>query len=39
MNSAFIIDRGEDLTHFLPPPDVVLLADCIYYEQVCFDSG
>lgn len=26
--------RGEDVTDFLPAPDFILMADCIYYEEV-----
>ena len=25
---------GEDMERFLPPPDYILFADCIYYEEV-----
>lgn len=25
---------GSDVSDLLPPPDFVLLADCIYYEEV-----
>lgn len=35
VNFAFINDRGENVTN-LSPPDVILLADCIYYEQVFY---
>ena len=26
---------GEQARKFLPPPDYILFADCIYYEEVC----
>ena len=29
------LSRGEDVSDFLPPPDIILLADVIYYEEVC----
>ncbi|NXD28081.1 MT21D methyltransferase, partial [Spelaeornis formosus] len=25
--------QGEDVTEFQPPPDYILMADCIYYEE------
>ncbi len=25
---------GEDVAQFLPPVDLILLADCIYYDEV-----
>uniref|UniRef100_A0A8C5Q4H2 Valosin containing protein lysine methyltransferase n=1 Tax=Leptobrachium leishanense TaxID=445787 RepID=A0A8C5Q4H2_9ANUR len=25
--------RGEDVAGYLPPPDYILMADCIYYEE------
>lgn len=25
---------GCDIQEFLPPPDLILMADCIYYEEV-----
>ena len=30
---------GEDLERFLPPPDYILFADCIYYEEVKIVKG
>lgn len=30
----FVLFRGEDVTEFQPPPDYILMADCIYYEEV-----
>lgn len=30
----FLLFRGEDVTEFQPPPDYILMADCIYYEEV-----
>lgn len=29
-----LLFRGEDVTEFQPPPDYILMADCIYYEEV-----
>ena len=26
--------RGQDVSTFQPTPDIILVADCIYYEQV-----
>ena len=26
--------RGQDITSFLPKPDVILMADVVYYEEV-----
>ena len=26
--------RGQDISEFLPHPDVILMADLIYYEEV-----
>ncbi|KAI1895549.1 hypothetical protein AGOR_G00107390 [Albula goreensis] len=31
--SAKVLKWGEDVNKFLPPPDYILMADCIYYEQ------
>ncbi|KAM4624886.1 protein N-lysine methyltransferase METTL21D [Polymixia lowei] len=31
--NAKVLKWGEDVSDFLPPPDYVLMADCIYYEQ------
>ncbi|KAK0138685.1 Protein-lysine methyltransferase METTL21D [Merluccius polli] len=31
--TAKVLKWGEDVSDFLPPPDYVLMADCIYYEQ------
>ncbi|XP_061468597.1 protein N-lysine methyltransferase METTL21D isoform X2 [Rhineura floridana] len=30
---AKILKWGEDITDFLPTPDYILMADCIYYEE------
>ncbi|XP_069049297.1 protein N-lysine methyltransferase METTL21D [Lepisosteus oculatus] len=30
---AKVLKWGGDVTEFLPPPDFLLMADCIYYEQ------
>ncbi|XP_060608784.2 protein N-lysine methyltransferase METTL21D [Anolis sagrei] len=30
---AKVLKWGEDVTDFLPPPDYILMADCIYYEE------
>ncbi|XP_028677381.2 protein-lysine methyltransferase METTL21D [Erpetoichthys calabaricus] len=30
---AKVLKWGEDVSEFLPPPDYVLMADCIYYEK------
>ncbi|XP_066550670.1 protein N-lysine methyltransferase METTL21D isoform X1 [Amia ocellicauda] len=30
---AKVLKWGEDVAEFLPPPDFLLMADCIYYEQ------
>ncbi|KAG7466434.1 hypothetical protein MATL_G00164790 [Megalops atlanticus] len=30
---AKVLKWGEDVTEFLPPPDFILMADCIYYEE------
>ena len=32
-NQSFYF-RGQDVTAFLPCPDFLLVADCIYYEEV-----
>jgi len=32
-----LLSRGEDVTEFQPPPDYILMADCIYYEEVSED--
>ena len=32
--STFNNYRGQDVTSFLPKPDVVLMADIVYYEEV-----
>ncbi|XP_053103561.1 protein N-lysine methyltransferase METTL21D isoform X1 [Hemicordylus capensis] len=29
----FFLSRGEEVTDFLPAPDYILMADCIYYEE------
>lgn len=29
-----LLFRGEDVAEFQPPPDYILMADCIYYEEV-----
>ena len=26
--------RGQDVSTFQPTPDIILVADCIYYEEV-----
>ena len=26
--------RGQDVSAFQPTPDIILVADCIYYEEV-----
>ncbi|KAL6477753.1 hypothetical protein MHYP_G00135880 [Metynnis hypsauchen] len=31
--TAKVLKWGEDVTDFLPHPDYILMADCIYYEQ------
>ncbi|KAJ8290498.1 hypothetical protein GJAV_G00013650 [Gymnothorax javanicus] len=31
--AAKVLKWGEDVTEFLPPPDYILMADCIYYAQ------
>ncbi|XP_076155556.1 protein N-lysine methyltransferase METTL21D-like [Alosa pseudoharengus] len=31
--TAKVLRWGENTTDVLPPPDVILMADCIYYEQ------
>lgn len=41
MTHASTLFRGQDVTNFLPRPDVVLMADVVYYEEVwlaCFIS-
>ncbi|XP_068051030.1 protein N-lysine methyltransferase METTL21D isoform X2 [Anomalospiza imberbis] len=30
---AKVLKWGEDVTEFQPPPDYILMADCIYYEE------
>ncbi|XP_030071161.1 protein N-lysine methyltransferase METTL21D isoform X2 [Microcaecilia unicolor] len=30
---AKVLKWGESIMEFLPPPDYILMADCIYYEQ------
>ncbi|XP_009892232.1 PREDICTED: protein-lysine methyltransferase METTL21D [Charadrius vociferus] len=30
---AKVLKWGEDVAEFLPPPDYILMADCIYYEE------
>nr|XP_009931033.1 PREDICTED: protein-lysine methyltransferase METTL21D [Opisthocomus hoazin] len=30
---AQVLKWGEDVTEFQPPPDYILMADCIYYEE------
>lgn len=30
----FFSSRGEDVSEFMPAPHYILMADCIYYEQV-----
>ncbi|XP_077477193.1 protein N-lysine methyltransferase METTL21D [Stigmatopora argus] len=31
--TAKVLKWGEDVSGFLPPPNYILMADCIYYEQ------
>ncbi|XP_061553215.1 protein-lysine methyltransferase METTL21D [Phycodurus eques] len=31
--TAKVLEWGKDVSGFLPPPNYVLMADCIYYEQ------
>ena len=31
---AKVLNWGQDISSFTPKPDVILMADCIYYEQV-----
>uniref|UniRef100_A0A2D4GKH0 Protein-lysine methyltransferase METTL21D n=1 Tax=Micrurus corallinus TaxID=54390 RepID=A0A2D4GKH0_MICCO len=31
---AKVLKWGEDVTDFLPAPDFILMADCIYYEEL-----
>ncbi|XP_017269081.1 protein-lysine methyltransferase METTL21D [Kryptolebias marmoratus] len=31
--TAKVLKWGDDVAEFLPPPDYILMADCIYYEQ------
>uniref|UniRef100_A0A8D3CX11 Valosin containing protein lysine (K) methyltransferase n=1 Tax=Scophthalmus maximus TaxID=52904 RepID=A0A8D3CX11_SCOMX len=31
--TAKVLKWGEDVSDFLPPPQYILMADCIYYEQ------
>ncbi|XP_074885541.1 protein N-lysine methyltransferase METTL21D isoform X2 [Buteo buteo] len=31
---AKVLKWGEDVTEFQPPPDYILMADCIYYEEL-----
>ncbi|XP_063040065.1 protein-lysine methyltransferase METTL21D [Engraulis encrasicolus] len=31
--TAKVLKWGENASDFLPPPDMILMADCIYYEQ------
>ncbi|XP_010710480.1 protein-lysine methyltransferase METTL21D, partial [Meleagris gallopavo] len=30
---AEVLKWGEDVSEFRPPPDYILMADCIYYEE------
>ncbi|KAF2976080.1 hypothetical protein EK904_005966 [Melospiza melodia maxima] len=32
-NNKHLVTGGEDVTEFQPPPDYILMADCIYYEE------
>lgn len=27
--------RGQDLSEFMPRPDVILMSDVVYYKEVC----
>ena len=29
-----LVFRGEDISRFLPHPEVILMADVVYYEEV-----
>ncbi|POI24517.1 hypothetical protein CIB84_011733 [Bambusicola thoracicus] len=31
---AEVLKWGEDVSEFRPPPDYILMADCIYYEEL-----
>ncbi|XP_036927620.1 protein-lysine methyltransferase METTL21D [Acanthopagrus latus] len=31
--TAKVLQWGEDVSEFMPPPHYILMADCIYYEQ------
>ena len=33
-NSANLFYRGQDVSAFQPSADLILVADCIYYEEV-----
>lgn len=35
VHSLYCMYRGEDISEFLPAPDIILLADVVYYEEVC----
>ena len=32
--SMLLCFRGQDVSTFQPTPDIILVADCIYYEEV-----
>lgn len=32
--SMLLCFRGQDVSAFQPTPDIILVADCIYYEEV-----
>ena len=34
-----LIYRGQDVSAFYPKPDVILLADVVYYEEVSTETG
>ena len=34
-----LICRGQDVSTFYPKPDVILLADVVYYEAVSTEQG
>ena len=36
--TAQTLKWGSDISSFLPAPDYILLADCIYYPQVHIDQ-
>ena len=37
--SPGLIYRGQDVSAFYPKPDVILLADVVYYEEVSAETG